>query len=39
MSTITNNNEWYESIYALAAGETTEEAFAEWLRQHTKPLA
>jgi death-on-curing protein len=33
------NDEWCEAILALAAGETTEEAFAEWLRQHTKPLA
>jgi death-on-curing protein len=26
-------------VLALAAGEITEEAFADWLRQHTKPLA
>ena len=33
------NGEWYEAILAIAAGETTEEVFADWLRQHTKPLA
>jgi len=33
------NDEWYDAVYALAAGETAEEAFADWLRQNTKPLA
>lgn len=32
------NDAWYEAVLALAAGEMSEEAFAEWLRQHTKSL-
>lgn len=27
------------TVLALAAGEMTEEAFADWLRQHTTPIA
>jgi death-on-curing protein len=36
---VAGDDEWYDAVYALAAGETTEEAFADWLRQHTKPIA
>lgn len=32
-----SNDAWYEAVLALAAGEMSEEAFAEWLRQHAKP--
>lgn len=29
-----NNDDWYDAVYTLAAGETTEEQFAQWLRGH-----
>jgi prophage maintenance system killer protein len=29
-----SQDEKYEAVLALAAGETTEEAFAQWLREH-----
>ncbi|TWU00731.1 Toxin Doc [Botrimarina colliarenosi] len=36
---IASDDDWYEAVLALAAGELSEEAFAEWLRQHTQPIA
>jgi death-on-curing protein len=28
------DDDWYTAVLALAAGETSEPAFAEWLRRH-----
>lgn len=29
-----SNNEWYEAVLGLAAGEVSEQQFAQWLRDH-----
>lgn len=31
---IVDNDEWYDAVYTLASGESTEEEFARWLRDH-----
>jgi len=33
-----SNDEWYEAVLALAAGQTPEDDFAAWLRAHAAPL-
>lgn len=35
---LANDDEWYEAVYTLAAGETTEADFTTWLRDHAKPI-
>jgi len=32
------NDDWYDAIYSLAAGDATEEQFAQWLRDHLTQL-
>lgn len=31
------DDDWYEAVLALAAGELSEQAFADWLRGHAAP--
>lgn len=33
----TEDHEWYAAVLALAAGETSEDEFAAWLRDRTTP--
>ncbi|QDT70806.1 Toxin Doc [Planctomycetes bacterium MalM25] len=35
---LASDDEWYKAVLALAAGETPEQDFAAWLRDHARPI-